>query len=57
MNVRSRSGYCNVRPTNPLDGKPIEKQMELQAAGNQPGAIHGSLQAPFFYSGPKRSPR
>ena len=52
MNVRSRSGYCNVRPTNPLDGKPIEKQMELQAAGNQPGAIHGSLQAPFFYSGP-----
>jgi hypothetical protein len=52
MQVRSRSGYCNVRPTNPLDGKPIEKQLELQAAGNQPGAIHGSLQAPFFYSGP-----
>jgi len=52
MNVRSRSGYCNVRPTNPLDGKPIVKQMELQAAGSQPGAIHGSLQAPFFYSGP-----
>ena len=52
MQVRSRSGYCNVRPVNPLDGKPIEKQMELQAAGNQPGAIHGSLQAPFFYSGP-----
>jgi len=52
MQVRSRSGYCNVRPVNPLDGKPIEKQMELQAAGSQPGAIHGSLQAPFFYSGP-----
>lgn len=52
MNVRSRSGYCNVRPTNPLDGKPIVKQLELQAAGNQPGAIQGSLQAPFFYSGP-----
>jgi len=52
MQVRSRSGYCNVRSANPLDGKPIEKQMELQAAGNQPGAIHGSLQAPFFYSGP-----
>ena len=52
MQVRSRSGYCNVRPANPLDGKPIQKQMELQAAGSQPGAIHGSLQAPFFYSGP-----
>jgi VWFA-related protein len=52
MQVRSRSGYCNVRPANPLDGKPIARQMELQAAGSQPGAIHGSLQAPFFYSGP-----
>ena len=52
LQVRSRSGYCNVRPVNPLDGRPIEKQMELQAAGNQPGAIHGSLQAPFFYSAP-----
>ena len=52
MQVRSRSGYCNVRAVNPLDGRPIEKQMELQAAGNQPGGIHGSLQAPFFYSGP-----
>jgi VWFA-related protein len=52
MQVRSRSGYCNVRPVNPLDGRPIEKQMELQAAGNQAGAIHGSMQAPFFYSGP-----
>src|SRR5271166_321012 len=52
MEVRSRSGYCNVRPTNPLDGKPIEKQLELQAAGTQPGNIHGSLQAPFFYSAP-----
>ena len=52
MQVRSRSGYCNVRPVNPLDGRPIEKQMELQAAGTQPGAIHGSLQAPFFYSAP-----
>ena len=52
MQVRSRSGYCNVRPANPLDGRPIQKQMELQAAGSQPGAIHGSLQAPFFYSAP-----
>jgi len=52
MHVRARSGYCNVHAANPLDGKPIEKQMELQAAGNQPGAIHCSLQAAFFYSGP-----
>ena len=52
MDVRSRSGYCNVRPVNPLDGKPIEKQMELQAAGSQAGSIHGTMQAPYFYSGP-----
>jgi VWFA-related protein len=50
--VRSRSGYCNVRVANPLDGKPIEKQMELQAAGSQAGSIHGTMQAPYFYSGP-----
>lgn len=52
LQVRARSGYCNVRPANPLDGKPIEKQMELQAAGSQPGSIKGSLQAPYFYSAP-----
>jgi VWFA-related protein len=52
MEVRSRSGYCNVRPANPLDGKPLEKQMELQAAGSQAGSIRGTMQAPYFYSGP-----
>ncbi|HEY1471877.1 MAG TPA: VWA domain-containing protein [Candidatus Acidoferrum sp.] len=50
--VRSRTGYCNTRPVDPLIGKPIEKQMESQATGNQPGSIHGTMQAPYFYSGP-----
>jgi VWFA-related protein len=52
MDVRSRSGYCNVRPTNPLDGKPIEKQMEAQASGSTAGTIHATMQAPYFYSAP-----
>ena len=52
MELRSRSGYCNTRTVNPLDGKPLEKQMEVQAAGSQPGAIHGSMQAPYFYTAP-----
>lgn len=52
MEVRSRSGYCNTRPVNPLDGKPLEKQMEARAAGSQPGAIHGAMQAPYFYTAP-----
>jgi VWFA-related protein len=50
MNVRSRSGYCNARTVNPLDGKPLEKQLELHAAGASVGSIHGALQAPYFYT-------
>src|SRR5713226_6526762 len=52
MNVRSRSGYCNARTTNPLDGKPLEKQLELHAAGANLGSIRGALQAPYFYTAP-----
>lgn len=52
MEVRSRSGYCNVRPTNPLEGKPLEKQMEAQASGATAGTIHASMQAPYFYAAP-----
>jgi hypothetical protein len=52
MNVRSRSGYCNARTVNPLDGKPLEKQLELHAAGTNMGSIHGALQAPYFYTSP-----
>src|SRR6266702_738811 len=32
LNVRSRSGYCNTRSTNVLEGKPLEKQLESHAA-------------------------
>ena len=52
LEVRSRSGYCNVRSTNPLDGKPIEKQMEAQATGSAQGSIRASMEAPYFYSAP-----
>jgi hypothetical protein len=52
MNVRSRSGYCNARTVNPLEGKPLEKQLELHAAGANMGSIHGALQAPYFYTAP-----
>jgi VWFA-related protein len=52
MTVRSRSGYCNARVENPLDGTPVEKQLELRAAGTQGGSIHGALEAPYFYTGP-----
>lgn len=52
LRVRSRSGYCNVRTANVLEGKPLEKQLEARATSTQPGSIHGLLEAPFFYTGP-----
>src|SRR5713101_3977016 len=53
VNVRSRSGYCNTRTANVLEGKPLEKQLESHAMGSQPGSIHGVLQAPYFYTAPE----
>ncbi len=50
--VRARSGYCNVKPTDVLAGKPVEKDLEARAAGTAPGTIAGTLEAPFFYSSP-----
>lgn len=52
LHVRSRSGYCNAKPTNVLEGTPVEKQLEARATGTQAGALHGSLEAPYFYTGP-----
>jgi VWFA-related protein len=48
--VRSRSGYCNVKPTDRLAGKPIERQLENQAGGSQPGNVAAAMQAPYFYT-------
>ncbi len=50
--VRSRSGYCNTRPADPLEGKPLEKQLEKEANGTPAGSIQGSIQVPYFYNGP-----
>jgi VWFA-related protein len=52
LNVRSRSGYCNVRTANVLEGKPMEKQLEAHAAGSQPGSIRAAMEAPYFYTAP-----
>lgn len=52
LHVRSRSGYCNVKTENVLEGKPLEKQLEAHATGSQPGSIHGVLEDPYFYTGP-----
>jgi len=48
--VRSRSGYCNVKPADMLAGQPVEKQLENQANGTQAGTIAASIEAPYFYT-------
>ncbi len=50
--VRSRSGYCAVKPVDFLAGKPIGKEMESHAMAAQPGDVAGSVSAPFFYTSP-----
>jgi hypothetical protein len=52
LNLRSRSGYCNVRSANMLEGKPVEKQLESRAAGAQAGSIQGAMETPYFYTAP-----
>ncbi len=51
-NVRSRSGYCNVRPTDLLAGNPVEKDLETRASGEMQGNVTAMMQAPFFYTSP-----
>jgi VWFA-related protein len=48
--ARWRSGYCDVKPTDVLAGKPEEKQMESRITGLQPGTIVASMLAPYFYT-------
>jgi VWFA-related protein len=48
--VRSRTGYCNVKPIDLLAGKEIEHQLEAHAAKDR--ATEGSLEAPFFFISP-----
>ena len=50
--VRSRSGYCNVKPVDLLAGKPIEVELESHATSKQAGNVTGSLEAPFFFISP-----
>ena len=59
-NVRARSGFCNSAPADPLEGKPIEKELETRAsaagaagggaAGAGAAANPGSLETPYFYT-------
>lgn len=48
--VRSRSGYCKVKPQDSLQGSPIEKDLENRVSGEMAGNVSATMQAPFFYT-------
>lgn len=50
LEVRARSGYCNLKPLDALAGSPVEKQLEGHATGAAPGNVTATMQAPFFYT-------
>ena len=51
-NVRSRSGYCKVRPADLLAGTTTEKELEKRSVGELQGNVTASMRAPYFYSAP-----
>jgi hypothetical protein len=50
--VRSRSGYCNIKPVDLLSGKPEEKDLEARANGAQAGSVKATMLTPYFYTSP-----
>lgn len=50
--IRSRSGYCNVRPVDILAGNSIEKELEAHASGSSTAGLSASMTTPFFYTSP-----
>ena len=52
LEVRYRSGYCDVRSNDMLAGQEEGKTLEQAAASPSPGKIPVSLKAPYFFTGP-----
>jgi|SRR5579871_879375 len=50
--VRSRSGYCDVKPVDLLAGNATEKDLENRVKGTAPGNVTASMQVPYFYTSP-----
>ena len=50
--VRSRSGYCRVRPHDLLAGSTTEKDLESRGAGELQGNVTASMRSPYFYIAP-----
>ena len=50
--IRSRSGYCDVKPVDVLAGNSEEKDLENRVAGAAPGNVTASMEIPYFYTSP-----
>jgi len=50
--LRSRSGYCRVRPHDLLAGSVTEKDLESRGAGEMQGNVTASMRTPYFYTAP-----
>jgi len=51
--VRSRNGYCNVKPRELLAGTPVERNLEARIGAAGTGTVVAALQVPFFYTAPQ----
>ncbi len=52
VDVRSRSGYCNLKAIDLLAGTPQEKELQARVEGAQAGVAPTALSLPFFYTAP-----
>jgi VWFA-related protein len=55
LSVRSRTGYCNAKAKDFLEGKPVAKELEAHAAGPASGSFGGSLETSFVYTSPNQA--
>ena len=52
LDVRSRSGYCNLKSIDLLAGTPQEKELQARVDSQQGGIAPAGLSMPFFYTAP-----
>ena len=50
LTVRSRTGYCAVKPIDLLAGSVKGKELESRAAGTAAGTVAAKMQSAFFYT-------
>jgi VWFA-related protein len=49
LQVRFRSGYCDVKPKDVLAGTPTERDLENRVKGDAASTVKAAMQAPFVY--------